>query len=286
MSSRGSTRSQNQSLACGSLYGKAVSFWDDMTISPPRSPSASPPLLATGAIYERLSDLSLTPAVITAVASAPAAVRSLVHVHGVPVEEFAACCLMYFEDAVSEILASPRRRSLGAVLPRLVFADTIVWNPVISPDGTHGHSFILQLDGETQATVEVIGERIVILQAAFSALAVEAGTASPSTRLVFDSKYPKELAAVISKVRDDEELGYLPNSDLLVGRQLDRIPLKGWSGSDDASARHVWCLTRERLKATNALVSEGVLLQNRRELTSAGVSTKEIGLVNLRAYFV
>ena len=279
-----STQHQKPTV-CGSLYGKALDFWSPMAVSPPRSPSSSPPVLATGSIYERLSDLSLAPAAITAGVSTPEAVRNLVHVHGVPLEEFASCCLVYFEDAGETVLASPTRKSLGAVLPRLVFADSVTWIPIVSPEGTQGHAFKLQLEGETQTTFEIIGNRVVVLQPEFSALAVEAGTASPSTRLIFESTYANDLAAVIANVREDEELGYLPNSDLLVGRQLDRIPLRGWGDASDGEARAVWKQTRTRLRSTNSLVCEGISIQNRRELSAAGVLPKEIPLVPLGVYF-
>lgn len=252
-----------------------------MALSPPRSPSASQSLPASRAIFERLSDLCLAPA---AGMSAPAPVRSLVHVHGVPAEDLASCTMMYFEDAGEDIFASPTRKSLGAVLPRLVFADSVTWYPIVSTDGTRGHSYKLLLEGETQATVEVVGERIVVLQAAYSSLAVEAGLASPATRLIFEPTYADELADVIADVRGDEELGYLPNSDLLVGRQLDRIPLRLWGDATDAYAREVWRHTRTLLRATNRLVCEGISLQNRRELEAAAVPSKEIPLVCLDAY--
>jgi hypothetical protein len=285
MSLRPSLPHSNQKAACGSLFGAPVGLWSSMAISPPRSPSASPPSLATGAVFERLDELSLAPAALVAGIQAPGPVRNLVHVHGVSSDDLAACALVYFEDAGEEILASPTRRSLGAVLPRLVFADTIGWHPIVAPDGARGLAFTLRLQGEVQATVEVIGERICVLQAAYSALAIEAGMASPASRLVFDITHAEELAAVIESVRADDELGFLPNTELLVGRALDRIPLRGWGVAGDLEARELWKHTRERLRRTNPLVAAGISLQNQRELETASVPHKEVSIVSLGAYF-
>lgn len=199
---------------------------------------------------------------------------------------------IFFEEARDDVVAWQQsggisRLSKGAVLPQPVFADVLRWSPLLSETGERGFAFSLLLEGEPQTTIEVIESQIVVVHNSFSPLSVEANLVSASTRLVFDGNHQEELQRVVDSVLKDEELGYLPTGEILVGRGLDRLVLRrrGGEGCQDDEAQRAWNVTKTRLRNMNAAVIAGIDAQNKRELRAAGVSAKEVAPPNLRTFF-
>lgn len=291
----------HEAAAVGSLFGPPLRtpFWDTMAVSPPRSPntlSASPP---TGAAtcFSRLQidDFSIGDAMRVEHTREERVkpLSSAIHTWGVSEEEMHAAAYVYFEESTGEVVASNTQKGIrlskGAVLPKPVFADAVCWLPLLTETGERGYAFALKLHGETQATIEAFSSRIVVAHASYSPLSVESGLTSPSTRLVFEQQHVDQLTDVVSNVASDEELGYLPNGELLVGRGMDRLVLRrrrGTSASaDDDEAHRVWAACKTRLRSLNSLVVRGIEIQNQREFLLAEIPPKEILLPNLAVFF-
>tara|TARA_Y100000385_G_scaffold283549_1_gene339856 strand:+ start:63 stop:872 length:810 start_codon:yes stop_codon:yes gene_type:complete len=268
-----------------------------MAVSPPGSPqppASSPPTGATGCFSRlHIDDISLGNAVTVPSNHEPEPLCSAIHTWGLSDEELHAVSYIFFEEATEDVIAwgcsSGRpRASKGAVLPQSVFADSLSWTPLVSDTGDRGWGFSLKLEGEPQATIEVLNSRIVVVHNSFSPLSVEAKLVSPSTRLVFEASHLQELTQVVSKVLDDEEIGYLPTGEILLGRGVDRLMLRRRRGGDvehDEEAQRVWNMTKARLRSMNSVVVSGIDAQNSRELASAGVGPREVSLPSLRTFF-
>ena len=266
-----------------------------MAISPPRSPptlTSSPPTGAANCFSRlQIDEMTLGEAAIVP-ESGPTPLCSAVHTWGVSEEEMHSAAYVFFEEAKDDVVAwqasgGKPRISKGAVLPQPVFADALRWSPLLSETGERGFAFSLLLEGEPQATIEVIESRIVVVHGSFSPLSVEAGLVSTSTRLVFEGSHQEELQRVVDSILKDDELGYLPTGEVLAGRGLDKLVLRrrGGDGCQDDEAQKAWNLTKTRLKQMNSAVIAGIDAQNGRELAAAGVSAKEFALPNLRTVF-
>ena len=267
----------------GSIFGDAIrleSLWTPMAISPPRSPSFSTPPT------EAAPDPVRLPIDHFALEKTKwmRPVNDVVHVFALEPEELYAVALIWFEVSPEPVLLSNRGRlSRNAVLPRTVFADELVWSPILDADGAESHAFELRADGfERQCVVEVVGGRIVVVQSQYSPLAVMGGLVSPSTRLVFEAGHREQLERLVDQVKSDpDDQVYVPTSEILLGRGLDRLTLSGGT----SEARRVWAETKRTLQSMNTHVVQGIHDRNTSEFLDVGVSPDEVRLPNLGLYF-
>jgi hypothetical protein len=188
--------------------------------------------------------------------------------------ELARCAYMFFERHVKPVIVSDSvkygtRLNRDPILPKMVNVDTITWNPMITNAGEEGHSYSLVHEGERVASIEVTCSRVIVVHSTYSPAALDASLISPSTRLVFERSHPEKLHAVVDEVRKDDDLIYLPVSEVLLGKALDRIPLRidHKEHPSASEARRVWLDTRSFLKSMQKDVVLGIQHQNNMELT-------------------
>lgn len=266
----------------GSIFGDALrleSLWTSMAISPPRSPSFSTPPT------EAAPDPVRLPMDHFALEKTKwmRPVNDVVHIFALEPEELYSCALIWFEVSPEPVLLSNRGRlSRSAVLPRTVFADELVWSPILDADGAEGHAFELRAENERQCVVEAVGGRIVVVQSQYySPLAVMSGLVSPSTRLVFEEGHREQLERLVSDIQSDPDQVYVPTSEILLGRGLDRLTLSGGT----SEARRVWTEIKRTLQSMNTNVVQGISDRNTAEFRDVNVSPDEVRLPNLGMYF-
>ena len=254
-------------------------LWASMSLSPPQSPAPSTPPTEPVTTRALCDD---------AFALSPTGQRSLdsaVHTWEVSEEQWYAATLVWFEqqqDARSAS-ATARRMSRRSVIPKPVYVNELAWAPMIDDAGCTGHAYRLALDGAPVAVIEVSPDRIAVVQQSYSPLSVVAGLVSPATRLVFGPQHPAQLRALIDEVEQEpDEIVYTPNTEMLVGRGIDRLLLL----EAPVEAREVWQRTRSFLASMNRDVLRGIRVRNGTEFRTAEVSPREIAIPNIEGIFV
>jgi hypothetical protein len=256
-----------------------------MAVSPQRSPASTPPTEAS-IPQELIPELSLGEPYTKL-----RPIESAVLTWGIDLSDYFGAAYVYFEIAPKPIVVSEAlgpRLCNEAVLPRIVMADSITWIPIMTNTGAEGHGFILWNDGTQQAMIEATGNEIVVVHSTYSPMAVEAGLVAASTRLCFGPEHVKQLTELIDEVRLDDDLVFLPATELLSGRALQKIPLRVDANVPDEiadEARRIWMQTKSFLRSMNVPVLSGISNHNRIELHNASVSSREITLPNLEYAF-
>jgi hypothetical protein len=215
------------------------------------------------------------------------ALESAVQTFSYSTAEVVGCGYLFFERQRAPVVVSSGvegpRLNRDPVLPRMVNVDSIEWKPMLTNAGEEGHSYCLFHEGEHVASIEVTAPRVIIVHSTYSPTALEAGLVDPATRLAFDRSHPEQLDGLLDDVLMDDDMVYLPVSEVLLGKALDRIPLRV-SAKDHPSAseaRRVWLETRSFLRCMQRSVVMGIKNQNRLEFERAGVTDAEIPDSNL-----
>lgn len=202
--------------------------------------------------------------------------------------ELAGCAYVFFERQREPVVVSSSgihgpRLNRDPVLPRMVSVDTIVWKPMITNAGEEGHSYALIYEKEHVASIEVTASRVVIVHNTYSPSALEAGLVDPATRLVFERNHPQQLEALLDDVAVDDDMIYLPVAEVLLGKALDKTPLRMTAKDHPCAtdARKVWLDTRAFLRSMQSSVIRGVINHNKTEFERAGVTGTEISDTNL-----
>lgn len=266
-------------------------FWEPMSVSPPRSPTIAPSMCSSNvsSSFMRMNALSLKSQNI----DVELPLSNVIHTWGVTEEEMHASVYVYFEEVADDLVAwktaHGTRISKSAVLPRPMFADSLSWMPLMSATGSAGYAYSLRIGGEPQVTFEVFDLKIVVVHADYSPLAAEAQIVPPATRLVFEEDHVARLQTVIRTVLEDDDMGYVPTSELLIGHGIDKLVLQrrtGWASDvEEEAAQRAWARTKSRLKELNTFVVRGIQAQNEREFYAARVSCNECVQPNLVAVF-
>jgi hypothetical protein len=278
MSIRGSYHGSASAQPCGSrgsLLGEALSsqhieeFWGEkLTLSPTSSRLDEG---FSGSPMDEDEDLLGPPQTLKALESA-------VQTFSYTLEELVESAYVFFERQKAPVVVSsgPRgtRWNRQPVLPRVVNTDALHWNPMYTNGGEEGHAFTLFHQREKVATIEVTNSRVVVVHATYSPAALDAGLIHPSTRLVFERTHPQQLADLLDEVAGDDDQLYLPVGEILLGKSLDRVPLRVLNKEHHSSteARRVWLETRSFLRSMQRHVVRGIESQNQSEFLRVGAT--------------
>jgi hypothetical protein len=217
------------------------------------------------------------------------ALESAVQTFSYTAAELVGCAYVFFERQREPVIVSSSgtrgpRVNLDPVLPRMVNVDAVVWKPMITNAGEEGHSYALAYGGEHVASIEVTASRVIIVHCTYSPSVLDAGLVDPATRLVFERSHPQQLQGLMDDVLVDPDMIYLPVSEVLLGKALDRIPLRVAANDHPRAteARKVWMHTRDFLRSMQSSVIRGITNHNKLEFERAGVSRTEILNINLQ----
>jgi hypothetical protein len=267
--------------ACGvgSLFGPAIGapggqLWDSMAVSPPRSP----PLRAVegegpdDALSLGASELGAPGLLLSAGEPAGASAEPIVDAVCATYEaETAGAALVRFaqERGVSAVMTGKhgkRVRNVDFVVAKPVASDAVLWRPMQQTAAGRGHIFFLMHEGRVACRIEVSESggalgRVAVVDPAHTALAVSAGVADPSSLLEYvdPEAHLRALRALRARMREDAEVGYIPTSELVVGRGLEALPLALKRGEPGAAAAPaVWARTKRFLTEMSTLAADAV----------------------------
>lgn len=279
----------------GSLFGPAIGapggqLWDSMAVSPPRSPTLRP---AEGggesedapedAFSLGAGELGASALLLSGGEPAGASAEPVVDAVCATWEtETAGAALVRFaqERGASAVMTGKlgkRVRNVDFVVAKPVVADAALWRPMQTAAG-RGHVFFLMDEGRVACRVEVseaggVLGRVAVVDPTHTVLGVSAGVADPSTMLEYaePEAHLRALRALRARMREDAEVGYIPTSELVVGRSLEALPLtlkKGEPGA--AAAPAVWARTKRFLTEMSALTADAVEAHAEAELARVG----------------
>ena len=285
--------------ACGvgSLFGPAIGapggqLWDSMAVSPPRSPTLRPAEGAEGAegapdaaLSLGASELGVPGLLLSAGEPAGASAEPIVDAVCATYEaETAGAALVRFaqERGASAVMTGKhgkRVRNADFVVAKPVVSDAVLWRPMQTAAG-RGHVFFLMDEGRVACRIEVseaggaLG-RVAVVDPTYTALGVTAGVADPSSMLEYEDPetHLRALRALRARMREDAEVGYIPTSELVVGRGLEALPLTLKRGEPGAAAAPaVWARTKRFLTEMSALTADAVEAHAEAEFGRVGAS--------------
>ena len=280
----------------GSLFGKPLdcNLWERLAGSPvirATTPSEVPSLHFERA--ESVDDgMDIDMSEMSIDGPTPAGnvtLDSVVHTHELPAE-FAYA---YFErDTGTAQLRAPNGHVVSnsnPVVPRVVHADALAWQPVLSSDGHMGHKFLLLHGGTVQAHVEAFLEsdtigaslnRVLVVHGLYSTLAHTAKLVDRHSLLEFNSveSHVQRLYTTMSSIEEDAM--YLPVAELLIGSTLAPssptrlhavVPTAYQAHPQAPLAAHVWERTTQQLSQLSNLVTNCINQHNMHEFTRSHV---------------
>jgi len=281
--------------ACGvgSLFGPAIGapggqLWDSMAVSPPRSPTLRPAEGGDGGGPEDAfslggGELGASALLLSGGEPAGASAEPVVDAVCATYEaETAGAALVRFaqERGASAVMTGKhgkRVRNADFVVAKPVVADAAVWRPMQGAAG-RGHVFFLMDEGRVACRVEVsesggVLGRVAVVDPTHTTLGVSAGVADASTLLEYaePEAHLRALRALRARMREDAEVGYIPTSELVVGRGLGALPLalkKGEPGA--AAAPAVWARTKRFLTEMSELTADAVEAHAEAEFARVG----------------
>ena len=90
----------------------------------------------------------------------------------------------------------------------------------------------------------------------------------------------QQLQSLHAEIESDNDLTYIPTTEILVGTGLERLPLRG-----NDEHRKVWTETKNFFRSMNSTVVRGIENHNNAEFIRAGVRRGEMLSVNLSSLF-
>jgi len=262
MSIRAAKRPDTPIPIVGEAVGSPVGgFWSRLLVgntppsTPPSAPTAAPSIssLVLGSREEVPTTPAPTPAT-PAPSKDAGAVPTLIGFFPSHLYELPECALMTFRQANDTVQISdfPRRVMVkDAVIGTPAAVDAVAWSEMEAPEGAVGHVFSFSNEGRAVCKVEATLrngtlERVAVVQANYSPLLVAAGFVPPSSLLVYNK--PKahlaSLRALHADLATDDELGYVPTSELVVTKAVARLALDADEGAKGDAARRDWKTTR------------------------------------------
>ena len=286
--------------APGSLLGIAIDL-PRRALSAPRKPGESlwePPMAASplaqpsgaGCSAEEVPPLELAP---SSAASAAAAfdLESAVQTWTCDRDDVESAAYATFERSTTPTIVSKTergtRRNLDPVHVRLVHCRSVAWAPIAAPEGVQAHAFLLLDDaGAVVSTIEAYMtsprsaelQRVVVAHGTYSHLAHATEMCDRSAMLAFDApdRYLDQLKSVTRSVEEDDRLAYLPLTELVLGRALERAIVRVDRSHPAAdTALPAWSATKRFLGAMSGIVRDAVRLHNQREIARAGAREVE-----------
>jgi hypothetical protein len=212
---------------------------------------------------------------------------SVVHVNEVPGDSFAYA---YFErDSRTRTLVAPNGEhvnNFNPVVPRIVLADAVFWQPLLSHEGRTGHKFQLVNNNEPTAHLEVFHDnesiqKIVLVHGLYTKLAYAAKLVDKHSIIAFTppNQHIHRLHGLLRSMKDTEL--YLPVNEIVVGRAMQlstllqtQIPAAYATHSDASNAGRVWAETSRLLTELSSVVVNCVEAHNYAEFRRVGLLTK------------
>ncbi len=253
--------SPKQAVCPGSLFGAAIGtptggFWNQLAVSPPRTP---PSAASQYAPLPPEFHLDAVPAAVPTSEQVDSIFPSWAH-------DFSNAALVTFTQSadVVTLRASPRLECTNVVHPTMVHADAATWRPMLSEStGERGHLFALSHQGRPTCRIEVTLEgdevgRIVVVQPEYSPLAVAARMSAPSSLLVFEDvrAHTQSLHALRQSLSANGDTGYVPTQELVATRALDELVLTTDHSAEAAAARKHWKTTKRLLAALSTATAD------------------------------
>jgi len=276
MSIRASRRSDTPVPIVGEAVGSpAGGFWSRLLVGTPPSTPPSAPTAAPSISSLILAAREAEPAPAPAPAPAPTPTPS--KDDGVPtligffpsyMYELPKCAIMTFRQASDTVQISefPRRiMAKDSVIGIPAAVDAVAWTEMEAPEGAVGHVFDLSKEGRGVCKVEATLrdgalERVSVVQANYSPLLVAAGFVPPSSLLVYNkpAAHLASLRALHTELAADDELGYVPTSELVMTKTIEGLVLDAGKGGKAASARRDWKTTLGFLRELSTCAADCV----------------------------
>lgn len=153
---------------------------------------------------------------------------SAIHTFSYSAAQLSSCAYVFFERQKESVVVAcgpqGHRLNVHPVLPRVVNADKVVWQPLLANDGDEGCAFLLHYEGDVAASMEVTKSRVVVVHSTYSPMASHAGLVAPSTRLVFERSHPEKLRMVMNEIKQNDALIYSPVTEILLGKVARSSP--------------------------------------------------------------
>ena len=259
-----------------------LELWDKLTGSPDfraRTPSQASSILARSDSMESFD-------IGEPYVKGRKELDSVVHVNEVPGDAFAYC---YFErDEGTKTLVAPngeRVNNFNPVVPRVVLADSVFWQPLLGHDSRTGHKFQLVYNNEPTAHLEVFHDtqsiqKILLVHGLYTKIAHTAKLIDRRSVVAFTppNKHIHSLRALLQSLKDTEL--YLPVNEVVVGRALQRdslmqlqIPQVYATHEDVHVANNVWTETSILLSDLTSVVVDCVEAHNYSEFKRIGLTT-------------
>jgi len=278
MSIRAAKRPDTPVPIVGEAVGSPVGgFWSRLLVgntppsTPPSAPTAAPSI--SSLILASREEAPTAPAPAPASATpAPSkddsAVPTLIGFFPSHLYELPECAIMTFRQASDTVQISdfPRRVMVkDAVIGTPTAVDAVAWSEMEAPEGATGRVFSFSNEGRAVCKVEATLrdgalERVAVVQANYSPLLVAAGFVPPSSLLVYNKPraHLASLRALHTDLATDDELGYVPTSELVVTKAVARLSLDADEGAKGDAARRDWKTTRDFLCELSACAADCV----------------------------
>jgi hypothetical protein len=152
---------------------------------------------------------------------------------------------------------------------------------VIGNNGEEGTVFSLYEADVPVAAFEVYTNTVVVVHSSYSLLGVQAGEVPASTRVVLSrADHKRRLLQLRSELARDNDLGYAPTNEVLVGNGLESVTMRG-----TLKERRLWQDTKRCLRDMNPVVADCIQHQNCLEATRVGLKSSEIDQPRLSDFF-
>ena len=189
-----------------------------------------------------------------------------------------AAILTFHQGESVQIADYPRRIfAQDAVVGLPVAVDGVVWNEMEVAAGAVGHVFSLTFKNSTVCRIETtvrdeVLERVAVVQSSYSPLLVAAGFAPASSLLIYEppSAHLESMHTLRDALAADDELGYVPTSELVMTRAVDGLVLHTDRSHLGAAARRDWKATKRFLYDLSASTADCIDTYARSEIERTG----------------
>jgi hypothetical protein len=193
-----------------------------------------------------------------------------------------------------QIADFPRRVLVkDAVIGIPAAVNTIAWSEMEAPEGAVGHVFSLSKEGRAVCKIEATLregelERVAVVQSNYSPLLVAAGFVPPSSLLVYNKpkEYLASLRALHVELAADEELGYVPTSELVITKGVEGLVLDVGDGAKGDAARRGWKKTIGFLQELSTATADCVDRYSSKEVDRTKAHELRSGVETWRKYVV
>ena len=202
------------------------------------------------------------------------------------------CGVMTFRQASDtvQIAEFPRRiMAKDSVIGIPAAVDAVTWTEMQASEGANGHVFSLTAEGRGVCKVEATLrdgtlERVAVVQSNYSPLLVAAGFVPSSSLLVYNkpAAHLASLRALHVELAEDDELGYMPTSDLVLTKGVEGLVLDAGKGKKAATAQRDWKTTLAFLRELSTATADCVDRYASKEIDRTKASELRAGVETWR----